>query len=952
MATVVAGGIPKRAPRKAPAKKAAAKRAPRTKLTPVQAAWRKADLDALKISPEVAWYMEDRGHLPPTCPPKFKTPEPGEVEPTALFDPERVDRVLASFHVLRHTKGVAAGQPLDPDTWQIAYIIAPWAGWVHWDQDISRYVRVITTLYVDLPRKNGKGVYTGEMILTRNGWIKFGDLKVGDEVHSVDGALVPVTYVSPVHNLDCYEVEFADGQTVTCDEQHLWTVRDRYGHDPAEWSRTGAKGAEVTIDAPTLFKQHRCGKRGDTRYSVRMDRVLDRPEADLPIDPYLLGAWLGDGSTNAARMHGIDMPILDRFAGAGYTVRQQPGTLTYGINGGFLVALRELGVLGNKHVPDRYLTASAAQRMELLRGLMDTDGGPTRGTNTPRVEFSSTKKVLAEAVLFLARSLGWKATITEARATLNGRDCGPKWRVSWTAYNDRSPFYLERKTRVLHAAPTKPTRASTNTIVAVRKVESVPTRCIQVDHPSHLFLVGEGLIPTHNTTLAGGVGMYMTAADGEMGAQVVAAATTRDQAGFAFNPIKQLAEGAPGLRKHVKAYAGKVVHPATASYFQPVANVGDAQHGADLHAAVIDELHLHKTNDLIEALSTGTGSRSQPLIFFITTADSGAPATPYDEQRTTIEQLARGALVDASTYGVVWGAEESDDPFSEATQRKANPGFGISPTRRYLVEAAKKAQRSPAQFASYQRLHLGLRTKQIAKYIRLSDWDANAGPGFVMEGALKNMEAYGGLDLSSTTDVTALCWVFPHDQLDRYSAIWRLWIPEETLDDLARRTADNAYAWVKDGWLQTTPGNVVDYDFIMAQVLEDMDAFDVQSLAFDRWNSSQLVTKLTDDGVPMEAMGQGYASLSAPTKQLQRLVLKGAKQPEDPCLVHGGNPVIRWMMDNLTIATDPAGNVKPDKSTAHDKIDGVAALIDALAYAVDANDTGDSMYEDDEVEFG
>jgi phage terminase large subunit-like protein len=617
MATVVAG-LPKRAPRKRAPAKPAAKRAPRQRLTPVQKAWRQADLDALKISPEVAWYMEDRGFLPPTCPPKYKTPEPGEVDPQAVFDPDRVDRVLASFHVLRHTKGVMAGKALDPDNWQIAYILAPWSGWVHMDFDLGIYVRVITTLYVDLPRKNGK------------------------------------------------------------------------------------------------------------------------------------------------------------------------------------------------------------------------------------------------------------------------------------------------------------------------------------------------------TTLAGGVGMYLTAADGEMGAQVVAAATTREQAGFAFNPIKQLAEGAPGLRRHVKAYAGKVVHPATASYFQPVANVGDAQHGADLHGAIIDELHLHKTKDLIEALTTGTGSRSQPLIFFITTADSGSPATPYDEQRRTIEQLARGALVDASTYGVIWGAlsdDEADqlgvphdDPFSEATQRKANPGFGISPTRRYLREAAAKAQRSPAQFASYQRLHLGLRTKQLTKYIRLDDWDANAGHIDLAE--LKGMEAYGGLDLSSTTDVTALCWVFPFAQLDRYAAIWRLWIPEDTLDDLARRTSDNAYDWVKKGWLSTTPGNVVDYDFIMAQVMDDMEEFDVVSLAYDRWNSSQLVTKLDEEGVPMEAMGQGYASLSGPTKQMQRLILKGAKQPGDPCLLHGGNPVIRWMVDNLAIATDPAGNVKPDKASSHEKIDGVAALVDALAFAVDAADGGDSMYENDEVEFG
>ena len=589
---------------------------PKATLTPAEEAWRQVDLNALKVSPEVAWYMASRGHMPPTCPPKFKTPEPGEIPPEVLaehgihdplFDPDRVDRVLNAFHVLRHTKGQAAGMPLDPDPWQIAYILAPWAGWVHTEIDLGIQVRIVTTLYVDLPRKNGK------------------------------------------------------------------------------------------------------------------------------------------------------------------------------------------------------------------------------------------------------------------------------------------------------------------------------------------------------TTIAGGVGMYMTAADGEMGAQVVCAATTKEQAGFAFEPIKQLASGAPGLKNHVKAYAGKVVHPATASYMQPVANVGEAQHGADLHCAVIDELHLHATNTLIEALETGTGSRSQPLVLFITTADSGTPNTPYDERRSNIEQLARRALWNPTMFGVIFGADETDDPFAEATWRKANPGLGKSPTMAYLRQMAAKARNSPAQFASFQRLHLGLRTRQLTRYIRLADWNANAGDIDLAD--LKGMECYGGLDLASTSDITALCWVFPTSTTDRYLATWRLWVPEDAVLDLDKRTNGNASGWVKDGYLSVTPGNVTDYDYIRRDVLADMGTYDVVSLAYDRWNSSQLVTQLTEDGVPMEAIGQGYASLSAPLKQLQRLVLKGAKSGE-PSLVHGGNPVLVWMMDNLSVSTDPAGNVKPDKANAHDKIDGVAALVMGLAQAVDFVDEGESMYENEDVEFG
>ncbi|MDX2863463.1 terminase large subunit domain-containing protein, partial [Streptomyces scabiei] len=186
------------------------------------------------------------------------------------------------------------------------------------------------------------------------------------------------------------------------------------------------------------------------------------------------------------------------------------------------------------------------------------------------------------------------------------------------------------------------------------------------------------------STLSGGLAIYLTCADGEPGAQVIAAATTKQQAGYVFTPIRQLAERAPALKGHVKPYRGKIIHPKSGSYFEVIASVADAQHGANLHGAVIDELHVHKDPEMVEVIETGTGSRRQPLIVIITTADSGKPETIYNRKRTRIEQLARGVLEDPSVYGVVWAVPKDADPFVEATWRAANPGFGISPTRSYL----------------------------------------------------------------------------------------------------------------------------------------------------------------------------------------------------------------------------------------------------------------------------
>lgn len=444
------------------------------------------------------------------------------------------------------------------------------------------------------------------------------------------------------------------------------------------------------------------------------------------------------------------------------------------------------------------------------------------------------------------------------------------------------------------------------------------------------------------TTIAGGTAIYLTGADGEPGAQVVCAATTRDQARFAFDPIKQLVKGSPALQKHFQAMQARIVHKPSGSYFQPVANVGDAQHGADLHGGVVDELHLHKTIALIEALETGTGSRVQPLILFITTADSGRRHTPYDQKRSYVEKLARGSIKDPTWYGVVFAAGKDDDPFAESTWRKANPGYGISPTKRYMATRAKQARNSPVDLASFQRLHLGLRTKQEYRYLDLEAWDRNA--SILDVSRLAGRKCWGGLDLGSTSDLTALVWIFP-TEAGAFDVLTRAWAPANSVAALDDRTAHAASLWVKQGWLQTTPGDVTDYEFIKAAIDRDRDQFLVQEIAYDRWNAQQIVNDLITAGAPMVQHGQGFASMSAPTKDLQRLMLLGTV--EQPIIRHGGNPLLRWTVDNFAVAMDPAGNVKPDKQNASDKIDPVVALIMALGRALtSAGAQYRSAYED------
>lgn len=437
------------------------------------------------------------------------------------------------------------------------------------------------------------------------------------------------------------------------------------------------------------------------------------------------------------------------------------------------------------------------------------------------------------------------------------------------------------------------------------------------------------------TTIAGGLGMYLTAADGEPGAQVLAVAASKDQAGFCFNPVKAIAEKSPDLAPYVRPLATKIVHPASGSYFQVVASVGDLLHGANVHGAVVDELHIHKTRAVVDAVETGTGARSQPLIVFITTADEGKPGTIYAEKREYLEKLARGVFVDHTFYGVVWAAAESErelnergiSPFSVEAQRRANPGYGVSPTAAFLASEAASAKESPAKLARYLRLHLGIRTKQATRFIRLTDWDNSA--GVVDEAALAGRPCHGGLDLGSVSDLTALCWVFPDRPNDTYTALWRFWLPEAALEDLDRRTAGYARAWARDGWIQTTPGAVFDPSAVNDQLDADAQTFAVQTVGYDRWGANDVTRKAGEAGMTMVPIGQGFAALSAPLKEMLRLTLVGR-------LLHGGNPVARWMVDNLAVAMDRHGNVKPDKAAAADKIDGVSAAVNALKECMDA----------------
>jgi len=446
------------------------------------------------------------------------------------------------------------------------------------------------------------------------------------------------------------------------------------------------------------------------------------------------------------------------------------------------------------------------------------------------------------------------------------------------------------------------------------------------------------------TTEAAGVGLYLMVADGEPGAEIYSAATIREQARQSHSEAVRMVKSSPALGSRVRPYRDNLHIVDTASKFEPLGADADTIDGLNVHGAIVDEVHAHKTRDTWDKLETATGSRRQPLMFAITTSGYDRQSLCFQLHEYTAKILS-GVVEDDSFFGIIYTLDDDDlaqpDGWAnEAAWPKANPNLGVSKKWDDMRRKAKRAHEMPAALNAFLRLELDIWTQSETKWINLPRWQA-CGQAVDADG-LRGRICYGGLDLSSNTDVTAWVLVFPpQKEGEPYMVLPRFFIPEEAMLQRSRRDRVPYDVWVRQGYITSTPGDVIDYDFVLAQIDADAQSYDVQEIAFDRWGATQIQAILQDKGGAdwLVQFGQGFASMSPPTKELEKLYLSGR-------LAHGGNPVLTWMADNLVVRTDPAGNIKPDKERSREKIDGVVAMIMALDRALRHQPRGRSVYED------
>lgn len=438
------------------------------------------------------------------------------------------------------------------------------------------------------------------------------------------------------------------------------------------------------------------------------------------------------------------------------------------------------------------------------------------------------------------------------------------------------------------------------------------------------------------STVASGLALVLLCADGEQGAEVYSAAGSRPQAQIVFDEAKKMARATPALSKKLRLLAGTISVLKTGSRYQALSRIAEAAHGLNVSGAIVDEVHVHKSRHLIDAIETGTGARRQPLVIFLTTADDGDETTIYAEKHNYTVQLAKRVIADPTFYGVIWAAEETDDPFDERTWRKANPGLGVTVSLDYIRQEAHRAQMLPAYLPTFLRLSLNRRVRAENRALNIADWDASA--GLVVEEQLAGRECYGGLDLASTLDIAAFVLVFPGEG-GTFDVLCRFWTPEATIPERSRRDQVPYQFWVDQGVMTATPGEVIEYAAIEQEIGRLGERFNIREIAYDRWGANQMRQNLEGAGFAMVDMGQGYASMSAPTKELLKLVISKH-------IRHGGHAVLRWMADNLVVRTDAQGNQKPDREKSRQKIDGMVAAIMALDRATRHEPPKRSIYED------
>ena len=440
--------------------------------------------------------------------------------------------------------------------------------------------------------------------------------------------------------------------------------------------------------------------------------------------------------------------------------------------------------------------------------------------------------------------------------------------------------------------------------------------------------------------LAAAIALYLLYADNEPSAEVYGAAADRQQASIVFDVAKQMVEMSPALMKRSKLMGAtkRIVNYSNAGYYQVLSAEVGGKHGFSVSGLVFDEIHTQPNRQLYDVLTKGSSdARQNPLHFIITTAGNDRHSIAY-ELHTKAVDILEGRRVDPTFYPVVYGLKDDEDWEDEANWYKVNPSLGYTVDIERLRDAYREAKQNPADEVTFKWLRCNMWVSSTVAWIPDAIYMRGNEP--IDMDALAGRDCYAGLDLSSTGDITALVLIFPpRNEDEKYVLLPYFWIPEETIPRRVKANSVPYDIWEKQGYIMSTEGNVIHYDFIEKFIMYLSEKYHILEIAVDRWNATQMIQNLEGEGFTIVPFGQGFSSMSAPTKEFYRLLMEGR-------IIHGGNPVLRWMAGNVVIDTDPAGNIKVTKAKSKEKIDGIVAAIMALDRCIRQEGQSGSVYDE------
>ena len=440
--------------------------------------------------------------------------------------------------------------------------------------------------------------------------------------------------------------------------------------------------------------------------------------------------------------------------------------------------------------------------------------------------------------------------------------------------------------------------------------------------------------------LAAAVALYLLYADNEPSAEVYGAAADRQQASIVFDVAKQMVEMSPALMKRSKLMAAtkRIVNYGNAGYYQVLSAEVGGKHGFSVSGLVFDEIHTQPNRQLYDVLTKGSSdARQNPLHFIITTAGNDRHSIAF-ELHTKAVDILEGRRVDPTFYPVVYGLKDDEDWEDEANWYKVNPSLGYTVDIERLRDAYREAKQNPADEITFKWLRMNMWVSSTTAWIPDAIYMRGNEP--IDMDALEGRDCYAGLDLSSTGDITALVLMFPPRDMDeKYIVLPFFWVPEDTIPRRVKANSVPYDVWEKQGHILATEGNVIHYDFIEKFIYDLAEKYHILEIAVDRWNATQMIQNLEGEGFTIVPFGQGFSSMSAPTKEFYRLLMEGQ-------IIHGGHPVLRWMAGNVVIDTDPAGNIKVTKAKSKEKIDGIVAAIMALDRCIRLEGQGGSVYDE------